>query len=270
MKKILLLIALGTSLTFPAFSQQNKPLSGKIIAENLEVSTVHIINKTQKTGTINTSSGNFSIQVRENDTLLFSSIQYNNLEILITAEVLKKELLSVILTEDVNELSEVNLSNHNLTGNLNTDLANIKVVNDLPLELSFGDVKSAVFKSDINDPQKSPVNIATRQNEIGYGAEGLDIIGGLGLLADLVGIKNKPKPTYSPPAPASVQIRKLFDDEFFRSSLGIKEENIKDFIFYLDDVGLSQQLFIPEQRLALIEVLIVQGTIYNERFAPQR
>lgn len=264
MNRILILIALATGLSFPAFSQENKPLPGKIIAPNLEESTVHVINKTQGTGTLNTSSGNFKIQVRENDTLLFSSVQYHILEIPVTAEILTRELLIVNLTEVVNELPEMNISNLSLTGRLDTDLANMKVVEDLPVNLNFRSLsKNSLFESDRKESAESPVNIASKQNEPGYGVEGLNLLGGLGLIADLVGIKSKSKILPPPAVTTSVQIRKLFDDEFFRSSLGIKEEQILDFIFYLDNVGLSRQLFQPEYRLALIEVLIDHGKIYN-------
>lgn len=271
MKKSILLIAVGISLSFPAFSQENKSLSGKIIAPNLEESTVHIINITQSTGTLNTASGKFTIQVRENDTLLFSSVQYNRLTIPVTVEILNSEIFTIELTEDVNELAEVNLSDHNLTGNLNTDLANIEVFNDLPVNLNFRNLqKKSLFESDRREHADAPVNLALKQNEIGYGAEGMNILGGLGILADLVGIKSKPTPAFVAPVNPSVQVRKLFDDEFFKSSLGIKEENIKDFIFYLDDVGLSQQLFKPEKRLALIEILIDHGKIYNEQISSRK
>lgn len=266
-----ILITMGIVLSFPAFSQEKKTLSGKVNAPKLEESSVHIINKTQRTGTLNTSSGEFKIQVRENDTLLFSSIQYNNLEILVTAEILNKDLITVELTEDVNELAEVNITDTNLTGNLTTDLANIEVVGDLPVNLNFRSLqKKSLFESDRREHADTPVNIALKQNQIGYGAEGMNILGGLGILADLVGVKSKTTPAYIPPAAPSVQIRRLFDDEFFKSSLGIKEANIQDFIFYLDEVGLSQQLFQPNKRLALIDVLIDHGKIYNQRLLLQK
>lgn len=262
-----ILIVLGFLMSVPVFSQENITLEGKIIASELQESTFHIINKTQGTGTVNSASGKFSIKVRENDTLLLSSVQYNNVEIRITGKILDLRVLTVELTEDINELAEVNLSNIKLTGNLNTDLKNIEVVKDLPFNLSFGDVKNARYESDINDPLAAPVNLAFQQNAVSEGAGGLNILVGLKMLADIAGINGKEKVVYGPPsAPASIQVRNLFKDDFFLTSLGLNKESIRDFIFYLDDMGLSSQLFQPENRLALIELLIDQSKIYKERF----
>lgn len=264
MKISYVLIALGFFFSLPILAQDSILLKGKITANALEPSTVHVINKTQKTGTLNGSYGNFEIKVRENDTLLFSSVQYEVLEIKVTAEMLQQEYVSVKLKEDVNELPEVNLSNINLTGNLDVDLAEMKVVKNLPLDIKFDAIKDKTYEADINDPLAKPVHLAARQNEIGGANGSVNILGGVGLLVDLF-VKDKPKKTFSVPAPlTSTQIRKTFDDDFFKSSLGIKEENIQDFIFYLDDVGLSAQLFKPERRLALIEVLMDHSREYNK------
>lgn len=265
MEKLYFLIAVAIFFSFPVLAQENTLLKGKIKAESLEGS-VHIINITQKTGTVNSSSGAFEIMVRENDTLLFSSIEFLKQEIPITSEIISKGFIGVELTEDINELSEVNLSNTTLTGNLNTDAANIETVNDLPVNFSWEAIKDTRFAADINDPQSAPVNHAYMENQIVAGG-GVDILGGLGLLADLFGIKKKPKPAaYSgPPKRTSLQVRKRFDDGFFTSSLGIKEEDIGDFLFYLDDQNISQQLLGDKNGLALIELLIDHSNKYKEQ-----
>ncbi|UJH91091.1 carboxypeptidase-like regulatory domain-containing protein [Antarcticibacterium sp. 1MA-6-2] len=115
MKKQLLLLIIGAFFSFAAQAQENIPLRGKIIANNLDGSAVHIINKSQQTGTVNSSTGTFVIEVKQNDTLLFSSIQFVNEERVVTKEDLKAGVIEVNLIEDVNELAEVNISNIKLT-----------------------------------------------------------------------------------------------------------------------------------------------------------
>ena len=265
MNKILL-IAVFTLSSSLIFSQENIQLEGKIHAPELESSSIHIINSSQKTGTVNNSAGLFKIKVREGDTLLFSSIQYANREVEITRAILEENFLEISLEEDVNVLAVVNLSNIKLTGNINTDLDNIVVVKDLPLKLSFAEIQNLKFESDINDPQKAPEHLAFRQNQVGDGAGTLNILGGIGMLTDLLGIKNEKKvKTYTAPiAPMSVQIRDRFNDEFFTSSLGIKESRIRDFLFFLDDQGISAQMLNDNNQLALIDLLIEQSKKYKE------
>lgn len=253
---------------FQGFSQDSVLLEGRILAEELETSSIHIINISQKTGTVNETGGNFKIQVKLGDTLMFSSIQFVKREIEISADILQKGYLEISLIEDVNVLAEVNLRNTKLTGNLNTDLDNIKVVKDLPLKLSVADINNLKFKEDINDPLKVPEQLAFNQNLVGEGAGTLNILGGISMVADLLGIKGKEKkPTFTGPvAPMSIQIRERFNDDFFMSSLGIQEIKIREFLFFLDDQGISAQMLNDNNQLALIDLLIEQSKIYKKTY----
>lgn len=265
MKEKILLIAIGVFFSLTAQAQENIPLKGKIVADSLEGSAVHIINKTQQTGTVNSSTGTFVIDVRENDTLLFSSIQFVNEEHVVSGDDIQKGYLEFKLIEDVNELAEVNISNITLTGNINTDISNMEIVKDLPVTVNFSAIKNKTFEADINDPLASPDQLAFRQNEISTGAGSLNILGGLGLLADVIGIKRKSKkPAFTGPIiPASKQVRDLFDDDFFVSSLGIKKDRIEDFIFYLDDVKINAELLKKENQLSLIDFLFTESEKYK-------
>lgn len=261
-KKILIIAVILTSL--PVLSQNEISLKGKIVADSLQGSSIHIINMTQKTGTVNTPSGNFEISVRENDVLLFSSIEFEKKEIIITSEVLNEAFLRVELIVAVNELDDVNLSNITLTGNLNTDIKNIETVKGLPIGISAADFMNARFKSDFTDPLRAPENIALQQNN-NFQETSVDLIAVAGLISDLIGIKRSPKVKLPPGYfdPFSIQIRNLFSDDFFITSLRIKEEKIKDFLFYLDDQEINRQLLLDKNRMALIELLIDHSEKYR-------
>ncbi len=264
-----LLFAVIALFFFQGFSQNPILLEGKIQAPGLESSSIHIINVSQKTGTVNDAGGGFKILVRQNDTLLFSSIQYVNREVVISGDLLEKGFLEISLTEDVNVLAEVTLSNTKLTGNINTDLDNIVVVKDLPLKLSFAEIQHLKFESDINDPKKAPQQLAFQQNLVGEGAGSLNILGGISMIADMLGIKGTDKkPSYTGSvAPMSVQIRERFNDDFFKSSLGIQEPRIRDFLFFLDDQGISAQMLNNNNQLALIDLLIEHSKKYKEIYS---
>ncbi|MFN4764511.1 carboxypeptidase-like regulatory domain-containing protein [Gillisia sp. Q332] len=262
-KKILCTLIL--LLAFPVFSQQeNTLLKGTIKAPLLESASVHVINKTQKTGTVNSASGNFQLLVKTGDTLLFSSIQYQKLEVIISAEINQEGNLSIKLKEDINQLAEVNISNIQLTGNINTDLNNIEVVKDLPLDLRFGDIKHMVFESDVNDPLEAPKNMAFESNQVLQ--PGVNILGMADIISELLNIKKKGKPPIykRPTTTIAAQMRKLFEDDFFKSSLGIKEEHINDFLFYVDENGLTAQMMEEKNRLSLLDFLFEQSKKYQQ------
>ncbi|WP_026837789.1 hypothetical protein [Gillisia sp. JM1] len=262
--KVIALLLLTIS---PLIAQENTQLSGSVFAPNLDGASVHIINSTQKTGTVNSDSGSFQILVRENDELLFSSVQYKNVTILITSEIIKKRILDVSLEEDLNVLDEVNISNINLTGNINTDIAQIPIVRDLPVNFSIGDINNMRFESDINDPQKAPLNLALGQRP---GLPGADVIGIIELI--LSPILPDPKPPeiklnfnkYKKNSDIIAHLREIFDEKFFTETLTIKKDFIDDFIYYANDNGLGVILVKPKNQFALIEFLIEQSEIYNK------
>ncbi|MBT8261755.1 MAG: carboxypeptidase-like regulatory domain-containing protein [Bacteroidia bacterium] len=123
MKKQYLIILLLFPLCIVA--QEKILLQGKITNEK-DVEGIHILNRSTRFNSVTDIYGNFSITVKESDTLVFSSVHYNPLEVEITSEIFKEALLIVTLQELINELDEVFLG-PDLTGNLRTDIEKIEV-----------------------------------------------------------------------------------------------------------------------------------------------
>ncbi|WP_034922557.1 hypothetical protein [Gillisia sp. CAL575] len=260
-------IALLLFTVSPLFAQENALLNGSISAPNLDGASVHIINSTQKTGTVNSDSGSFQILVKEDDELLFSSIQYKNVSIRITSEIIEKGFLNVALEEDLNVLAEVNISNIDLTGNIATDILNMEVLEDLPLNISFGDIKNSTFKADINDPAEAPVNRAFLTNEV-IKPGGVNFLALPGAIMAVLGIEEKPQTrVYNVSTrTSSKQLRQLFEEDFFINTLELKENDIDAFIYYADDHGLSNH-FKNSNKLVLIEFLINQSKHYKKQLS---
>jgi len=121
------ILTLGFLLLFSSvYSQEKILLKGKIVADSLENSRINILNITKNIGTTNSDLGDFEIEVQEDDILVFSSIQYERVEIKISKKNIKRKLLNVELTKKVIGLNEVMLRKTGLTGNLSEDLENIK------------------------------------------------------------------------------------------------------------------------------------------------
>ena len=53
-------------------------IKGSIMSDSIFVDNTHIVNKNSNKGSISNNYGEFSISVKENDTLLISGIQYYN------------------------------------------------------------------------------------------------------------------------------------------------------------------------------------------------
>lgn len=91
-----------------------KTISGKIISTS-EKEFIHVLNKTNNKYTVTNINGEFTIDVRYNDTLIFSGLQYKLKEVVISKKKLNSMIVTVFLEESVNELDAVYIK-PNLSG----------------------------------------------------------------------------------------------------------------------------------------------------------
>jgi len=101
---------------------QTVEIYGKI-ESNDDVENIHIINKTARVFTISNQAGNFKISAKINDTLVFSSVQYQTKILVIDENILINKRVNVFLEEHINELDEVFVGKF-LTGDLLSDINN--------------------------------------------------------------------------------------------------------------------------------------------------
>lgn len=111
-------------LLLPILSFSQTILKGEI-ANSGDNEGIHVFNKTYQKYTITDKKGGFEIPVRINDTVVFSAIQYKLKHLIITSELIKEQLLFVLLEMNVNELDEVFIK-PKLSGNLLSDSQKIK------------------------------------------------------------------------------------------------------------------------------------------------
>ncbi len=104
-----------------------KQIEGRVYSEDGDISAVHVSNISNNRGTITDVSGYFEINGSLNDTLVFSAVQFQRVEILVTLAVLQNDMLNVPLKESLTELDEVVVMPYNLTGDLNRDMENLKI-----------------------------------------------------------------------------------------------------------------------------------------------
>ncbi|WP_417886407.1 hypothetical protein [Zunongwangia sp.] len=88
---------------------------------------INIVNITQETGRVSKEDGSFKIKASLNDSILFSSVQFQKKKLKISEEILESGYFEVFLEKEITDLEEVYLSNSSLSGNLENDIKNIKV-----------------------------------------------------------------------------------------------------------------------------------------------
>ena len=151
-------------LVFNIASSQQIDLEGKV-TNAFDIEGIHILNKTSKYNTVTNEFGEFVIRIQVQDTIIFSSIKYQIKELIITEDIYYKKKININLNELVNELDEVLIGN-TLTGDLFTDLKNIKVEETF----NFDDVGIPGFKG---EPEEKIVPLAAAAFPLNVNIEAL-------------------------------------------------------------------------------------------------
>lgn len=254
---VFVLLITGTT----AFSQEKVVLQGRITADSLNTSSVNIINLTQKSGTTHNASGGFAIEVREQDTLLFSSVQYEVLEIIITQEILEGKYLEIELSESINELDEVQISNISLTGNLQQDLSRITTFSQTDVGIPLSS-KPRLTSIQRKLETASAVQTDSKRNPPGLVNVSLDAIlntfnGKIEMLR-----KARDNEVLENIVLAGME---AFPVAFFVEELELPEEHIKNFVYYCAENPNFRSLLADGKQLELLEYYQKKALQFKEQ-----
>ena len=133
---------LGILSVFSQTKPNFKTLKGEIVNDSVSVSGIHIINKTSGSKTITDINGVFEIGVKKQDTIIISSVQIKPRVIVMEEEIFDQVYLKVYVDQFINQLSNVVVRSHNLSGNILNDMANSNV----KVPVNFDDVGIPGFK----------------------------------------------------------------------------------------------------------------------------
>jgi hypothetical protein len=99
-----------------SYGQQDELLlKGQVLEFENSIVGAHLYNANKFQGTSSTNEGNFTINVRLNDTLVISHVKYFTVKIAVDQKVLNQNPFIIHLKEKTNQLDTVNILNHNLT-----------------------------------------------------------------------------------------------------------------------------------------------------------
>lgn len=213
-----------------------------------EASQIEVINQNSKEGTVTNQYGQFGISVREGDRLRFRAIQYQNFTVIIDENIVKNKKFTIKINDEINTLDEVIVKPYDLEGNIEVDARKVKtefyaapeseeVINEYEGEQPY--VRSQTITENYTTEQrfiKNGLNIANIFREILSSKEVSE--------------------DQTLPKDVDVMVRKMYKDSFFKENLDIEQENINQFIFFVEDKGLTKSMLQKGNELNLIEFLI--------------
>ncbi|MAY23361.1 MAG: hypothetical protein CMC74_11325 [Flavobacteriaceae bacterium] len=235
---------------------QTKKLFGKIANEK-EVEGIHVLNTSSRFYAISNESGSFSISVNPQDTLLISSINFLPEEIVVTPEIYKTAYISIVLKEQINELSEVFVGAR-FTGDLEKDIAQIPVVDSL----DFYDVGIPGFRG--TPEEKIPNMLGGVIAPTAINIEGLykHLSGYYKRLRTLRKWKGQDA-TVS-------RIIHYFGEAFFWDAYGIPKEKLEDFLLYCLETSTLQQDFNKGNNALVLTVFSERSLEYIKRISEKK
>lgn len=235
---------LASLFSFLSFGQNDYRtwIKGKVLYKNVNVEGANVVNNSSQIATTTNNEGEFEIEVKLNDKILFSSVQYQIREIIITKEILQRNRIVVDVNEKVTALDEVVVTPEN--------------------KEKFLDLKEEEFKRFDYSSDKSTrvVNVINEQGKL---RDGLNFVNLYKLIANTINKKSNEESSsfnYSP----SDLIREVYDDVFFIESLGIRKDKINEFLIYCDENFPSKILLKKDKEFELIDFLVKQSKKFNK------
>ncbi len=242
MMRIVIFLLLVSNLVF---SQDERTwIRGKVLYKNINVVSANVVNNTSGQATITNEDGEFEMKVRLNDRLVFSSVQYEIRSTTIDKDILQKSRLVIDVNEKVTILDEV------VVGPENTE--------------KFLDLKKEEFKrvDYIADKSTRIKNEILKAGTFNNGLNFINLYKAIAKSSNKVELDNKNINSlkYKP----SDLIREVYDDSFFVTTLGIKKDNISEFLLYCNDRFPSKVLFKKSNEFQLIDFLINQSEKFKK------
>lgn len=221
---------------------------------------ISIFNLNSNRGTVSNAMGQFNISVALNDSISISSLQFQPFIIVIDQGIVNTRQINIRLNEVVNLLPEVVVRPYDLTGNVLVDINRLPVAN-LPDSLNAVNTQTMYFESDAAPNHYSPPrNEALAMSETRL-VNGLNFVN---LFREFL-ISSKIEQIQRPQSDISLDVRALYNDEFFQANFDIELENIPDFINFADQNGLKEEMLKEGNEMDLIEFLLNQSKRYKKQ-----
>ncbi len=264
------------------FSQKRKLIEGKFIAKDIDLSFIHIVNKSSKQVSYSNQHGAFKIRFQKGDSLYISAIQIENRYFVVSQNTIKNKQLIIQLKAKSNAIKDVVIKNHHLTGNLSLDAQKSPNKDSLIIKSGALDFRVAYNLSIPMKPDQQAKDKAITKGLSGTDPtrvnSSINILTGIALLATLFINKEKQKIKAQNRRKQLLKKQKiallnkedhlenkliaLYGKDFFTKELKIPTLKITDFIVYCQEKSNLAQLIIYKNEIKLIETLINESKNY--------
>ena len=223
------------------FSQTTKQLHGKVFYLDSYQQNVDVINYTTRKMTQTNSVGEFVIEAKEKDVLIFMSDHFADQKYTLTEDDFKQSFLVIKLTEKPVPLEEV-------------EILQVKAIK---LEsVSYNDLKIAKIEKQSTTPKVQGVYTGEIEN-------GVDFVQ-IGKMIGKLFKSNKPKPEKQEAIPFSTYAKTNFNESFFSKTLKVKPEDTGRFLAFCEADPKSGMITQSNDELTILEFLLAKKAEFDQ------
>jgi len=230
-----------------------KKLEGRVQSNDGDVAATHVLNISTDKAVITDINGFFSIQVKMNDTLVFSAVQFRKKQIVVTQAMLESSLITVPLEDELTELDEVVVTPYNLSGDIFKDIQTLKT--------------DAVITASTLGLPNAYVRVPTQAERQLF--EATSGGGFIPLNPILNGISGRTKMLKERVARNKLydrtgRVREFYADSLYQSNLKIPEDKIDDFLYFCEIDTEFQSLVDTHDILHIWAYMEKRSALYRE------
>jgi len=263
MKKIVLFLSVLISCNVFSQDFERITVKGQIIVESSDIAGITIFNKSNNAGVITDENGEFILQVRTNDLIEVSALQYKSLSFRVNDDIISSKSMRIFLIEEINKLDEIVIFSSGLTGNLNTDMENEKLFKPKLDVLYFGIKNKDEFEFQ-DDNKTKATNLAVNSRHFPM-INGLNIVNVVDqLLLPLFRSKVRNKKEVGVPEVPIQSIKYYFGSEFLVDNFNIPEHRVEEFIRYVEVDDFDFNLLNYGNELEFLEIIYTKSLKFLE------
>ncbi len=241
-KSCLLVLSLLCLASMAGQDDDRTLLRGTVLYRNTPVPGENVLNAGAGIATTTDDDGRFTIPAKLGDTLYFIALAYQFKKVPVDEDVVRRNRMVVEVNEKVTELEEVTVSPEEQQEFLRLRNEDFK-------EYSYDTDETSEIDNVALDPSVRGMK---------YGLNFVNIF------KLLVGSGDDEEDSPDPALKASNVIRQIYDDSFFVRDLGIPQEQIPDFLDFVDAQLPSRTLLRRDHEFELIDFLVDQSETYRQ------
>lgn len=236
-------------ISFFSFGQEKSILEGEILNDTISKSSINVVNISLGKGVITNADGKFVITARVNDTINISAVQYESRQFVVSKTIFNRKKISLYLVPKITELDEVRISNIDLTGNIERDIANTKL-------------KPIVTAVTLGLPENAHPTFTPEERRY-YSATGG--AGAVGSLINAISGRTKMLKKHLEVSRLQARVyntRDTFSDSLYMQELQIPEPLIEDFVYYVFEDKKAIGQVEKESIFELLDLMMEKSKVY--------